>query len=270
MIKKKISGICMITLCLCISIPVCMADDTKARDIMQRVEDRDDGDNMTSMMLMVLIDKNNKERKKQFKNFSKDFGKDEKRIMFVKSPAQVKNTGFLTFDYDDESKDDDQWLFLPAVGKTKRIASSDKSSSFMGSDLNYSDMTSRNLEDYDFKLLKESTINGRAVWLIQSLPRSKAVEDKTGYKKTILAVRKDNYVVIRAKMWTHEGGFTKYMDVKKLEKIDGIWVVTLNHITKKRGKVTTHQTLLKFSDIKYNQSLDDTNFTIRRLEKGLF
>ena len=247
-----------------------MADDAKARKIMQQVEDRDDGDSQTSDMLMVLTDKNNKQRKKIFQNFSMDFGKDEKRIMFVKLPAQIKNTGFLTFDYDDESKDDDQWLFLPAIGKTKRIASSDKSSSFMGSDLNYSDMTDRNLEDYDFKLLKESKINGKAVWIIQSLPRTKEVEEETGYKKSILAVRKDNFVVVKAKMWDSKGSSVKYMDIQKLELIDGIWVATQNHIVKKKGKMTTHQTLLKISTIKFNQTLDKDIFTIRRLEKGLF
>ncbi len=246
------------------------ADDQAARQIMQKVEDRDDGDHMTSEMLMVLIDKNDKQRKKVFNNFSKDFGQDSKRIMFVKSPAQIKNTGFLTIDYNDETKDDDQWLFLPAIGKTKRIASSDKSSSFMGSDLNYSDMTSRNLEDYDFKLLKESTIKGNEVWLIQSTPKTKAIAQETGYSKVILAIRKDNYVVIKAKMWTVEGGYTKFMDIQKLEKIDNIWVVAQNHIVKKRGKTTVHQTLLKLSNIKFNQELDDAVFTIRRLEKGIF
>ena len=52
----------------------------------------------------------------------------------------MKNTGFLTYDYDASGKDDDQWLYLPALGKTKRIASSDQSGAFMGSDFNYSDL----------------------------------------------------------------------------------------------------------------------------------
>ena len=140
----------------------------------------------------------------------------------------------------------------------------------MGSDLNYSDMTDKNLDDYEFTLLKESKIKGWNVWIIQSLPRTKKVEDETGYKKTILAVRKDNFVVIRAKMWTSEGGFIKYMDVQKLVMIDGIWVITQNHITKKRGKAITHQTLLKLTNVRFSQTLDENIFTIRRLEKGLF
>ncbi len=245
------------------------ADDPKARSIMQKVEDRDDGDNMTSNLLMTLIDKNNDERKKYFKNFSKDYGKDEKRIMFIERPANIKNTGFLTFDYDDAEKDDDQWLFLPALGKTKRIASSDKSGSFMGSDLNYSDMTDRELEDYDYKLLKETTLDGKKVWLIESTPRSEDVIEETGYKKSIVAVRQDNYVVVKTKNWTEDGGYVKVMDIKKLELIDGIWMWTEMHVVKRQGKMVKHQTQLQMSNIKFNQNLEDDLFTIRRLEKGL-
>jgi hypothetical protein len=245
------------------------ADDPKARAIMQKVDDRDDGDNMTSDMLMILIDKNGDTRKKYFRNFSKDYGKDTKTIMFITKPPNIKNTAFLTFDYDLSEKDDDQWLFLPALGKTKRIASSDKSGSFMGSDLNYSDMTDRELSDYDFKLLKEMKLGGKKVWLIESIPRTEDVIDETGYKKSILAVRQDNYVVVRSKLWTDSGGYIKIMDVKNLEKIDGIWVSTEIHVIKRLGKKTVHQTLLTLSDIKFNQNLGDDLFTIRRLEKGL-
>lgn len=245
------------------------ADDPKARSIMQKVEDRDDGDNMTSNMLMTLIDKNNDERKKYFKNFGKDYGKDEKRIMFIERPANIKNTGFLTIDYDDAEKDDDQWLFLPALGKTKRIASSDKSGSFMGSDLNYSDMNDRELEDYDYRLLKETTLGGKKVWLIESIPRSEDVIEETGYKKSIIAVRQDNYVVVKAKNWTEDGGYVKIMDVKKLELIDGIWISTEMHVVKRQGKRVKHQTRLQITNVKFNQNLEDDLFTIRRLEKGL-
>ncbi|MEA3415030.1 MAG: outer membrane lipoprotein-sorting protein [Thermodesulfobacteriota bacterium] len=68
----------------------------------------------------------------------------------------VRRFLLLAFDYDDPDKDDDQWLYLPALKKTKRIASTDKSDSFMGSDLTYSDMTSRNLEDYDYTFYEKA------------------------------------------------------------------------------------------------------------------
>jgi hypothetical protein len=246
-----------------------LADDQKAREIMQKVEDRDDGDNMTGQTEMILIDKNKKERRRKIKRFTKDKGEDTYSIMFFQHPADVKDTGFLTYDYDDPDRDDDQWLFLPALRKTKRIASSDKSGSFMGSDLNYSDMTSRNLDDYDFKLMKVSEVRGKKVWVIESIPRSKDVIDETGYKKSVLFIRHDNYVVVRAVNWTKDGGYLKYLDVKKLELIDGIWIGTEMHVTKKKGKRTVHKTILKINDVKFNQDLSYDLFTIRRLEKGL-
>ena len=111
---------------------VSYADDPKAREIMEKVDARDDGDKMTSDMNMILIDKRGNERKRHLRSFSRDVGEDKQRLMFFKSPADVKDTGFLTYDYDDADKDDDQWLYLPALRKTKRIASDDKSGSFMG------------------------------------------------------------------------------------------------------------------------------------------
>ena len=244
-------------------------DDPAARAIMEKVDARDDGDNQTSDMEMILIDKRGKKRVRRLGIFSKDKGEDTLRLMFFLEPADVKDTAFLTWDYDDPDKDDDQWLYLPALRKTKRIASSDKDGSFMGSDLNYSDMTDRNLEDYDFTLKKEMEVNGVKTWLIESIPRTKKVIKETGYKKSLLFVRQDNYFVIRGVNWVRDGGYLKYMDVKKLERIGGIWVATEMHVTKKKSKKFVHKTILKLNNVKFNQDLDYDMFTVRRMEKGL-
>lgn len=266
---KRIAIIAFLTL-IAVAMPlIVQADDPKAREIMRKVEDRDDGDNQTNDMLMVLIDKKGKERKKYFAVFTKDYGKDRKRIMFVKEPANVRNTAFLNYDYDDPNKDDDQWLYLPALGKPKRIANTEKDGSFMGSDLNYSDMTERDLEDYDYKLLKEVSFKGSDVWLIESLPRSKKVIDETGYKKAILAVRKDNYMVSRIKSWTKDGDYVKIMDFDDMQQIDGIWVNMQINVVKRLGKESVHRTKIQMSDIKFNQKLSDDLFTVRSLKKGL-
>lgn len=245
------------------------ADDPKARAIMEKVDAREDGDNSTSDMEMVLIDKKGSKRVRRIASFTKDKGEDTLRLMFFKHPADVKDTAFLTHDFDDSEKDDDQWLYLPALRKTKRIASSDKSGSFMGSDLNYSDMTSRDLEDYDFTLKKELAVRGHKAWLIEAIPRSREVVEETGYNKSLLIVRQDNYYVVRAVNWVKDGGYLKYMDVKKLEKIDNIWVGTETHVTKKKGKKTAHKTILTLRNVKFNQDLTFDLFTIRRMEKGL-
>ena len=240
-----------------------------ARQIMEAVDNRDDGDNGTADMEMILIDKNGHERERKIRRFMKDKGEDTRFIMFFQSPADVKDTGFLTYDYDEYEKDDDQWLYLPALRKTKRIASSDKSGSFMGSDFNYSDMTDKNLDAYKFTVLKEVDVHGAKCWIIESIPQSREEMEETGYKKSMVFVRQDNFVVVRAVHWTLEGGKLKYLDVPKLEQIDGIWTPLEMTMTTKKAKKTEHKTILRFHNIRYNQDLDENIFTVRRLEKGL-
>jgi outer membrane lipoprotein-sorting protein len=240
-----------------------------ARQIMEAVDDRDDGDNGISEMEMILIDKNGHERKRNIRRFMQDKGEDTRFIMFFQSPADVKDTGFLTYDYDEYEKDDDQWLYLPALKKTKRIASSDKSGSFMGSDFNYSDMTDKNLDAYQFKILKETEVRGDNCWLIEAVPQTRKEIEETGYEKSLVFVRQDNFVVVRAVHWTSEGGKIKYMDIPKLEQVDGIWVAREMTMTTKKAKKTQHKTILRFHDIRFNQDLDEGMFSIRRLEKGL-
>jgi len=263
--KKLLIGL---TLGLSIFTAQAIADDTKARSIMEKVDARDDGKTLEEDMTMILVDKNGKKRNRNLHRYSKDFGEDTHIIMFFKSPADVKNTSFLNFDYDDASKDDDQWLYLPALKKVKRIPSSDKSSSFMGSDFSYFDMTNRDLEDYDFKLLKETKVRGHDAWMIESTPKNKKVIKESGYTKTIAIVRKDNYVVVRAINFMRNGK-KKYLDIQKLHNQGGVWVADAMTMTTKKGKSTIHKTILKFSGIKLNKKISDNMFTTRRLEKGL-
>ena len=139
----------------------------------------------------------------------------------------------------------------------------------MGSDFSYSDMTRKNLDAYDFKIMKQSEVRGHKVWLIESVPKSTEEIDETGYTKSVLFVRQDNFVVVRAVHWVKDGGRNKYLDVTKLEQIDGVWTIIEMNMTTKKGKSTLHKTQLSFSNVKYNQGLEEQMFTLRRLEKGL-
>ena len=240
------------------------------REIMEKVNVRDTGDRSITEMEMILIDKKGNKRVRKLKTFGLEKGKDSLSLMFFLSPADVRNTGFLTFDYDESGKDDDQWLFLPALHKTKRIAAGDKSGSFMGSDLNYSDMTSPDLNLYEYTLMKETEVKGQKVWQIKAVPKTKAEAEKSGYSKSVVFIRQDNYVMIRGVRWVHKKKRNKYLDVRKLEKIDGIWVSTELHVTTKSGKKTLHKTILKQKNVHFNQDeVNEDLFSIRRLEKGL-
>ncbi len=242
--------------------------DATAREIAQKVHDRDDGKTLSEDLTMILIDKNDNKRVRSIKTFSKDFGEDEYKIMFFKTPADVKDTAFLTYDYEDPNKDDDQWLYLPALKKVKRIPTSDKSSSFMGSDFSYYDMTKRDVDDYSYKILKHVDVRGHDTTMIESIPKNKNVIDESGYTKTIGLVREDIDMIVRS-IGFMKNGKKKYFDVTKMHKQDGVWVIDEMTMTTKKGKRTLHKTVLKFDNIEVNKPLSDDIFTTRRLQKGL-
>ena len=239
-----------------------------AREIMEKVDARDDGDNSTANLEMTLIDKRGNKRVRQVTTFTRDQGRDMQRIMFFLAPAEVRDTGFLTYDYYSGERDDDQWLYLPELRRTKRIASSDKSGSFMGTDFSYADMTRRVLDEWTYKILKEDEVGGNKVWLIEALPRDNKVRDRYGYDKSVVFVRQAIFMVVRAVYWVRDGARLKYLDTKRLEKIDGIWMGTELDMKTTKGGETLHRTVMKFSDVKFNQNLDEDLFSVRRLEKG--
>ena len=274
MLNKRISNTISFSIfSIIISVIIMLPEKAFAlsgREIMEKVNDRDVGNRSISEMEMILIDKKGNKRVRKLKSYGLEQGKNSKSLMFFITPADVKNTGFLTYDYDESGKEDDQWLFLPALRKTKRIAAGDKSGSFMGSDLNYSDMSSPDLDLYDYTLMKETEVKGNKVWQIKSVPKTKAEAEKSGYSKSVVFIRQDNYVMIRGVRWVYKKKRNKYLDVRKLEKIDGIWISTEMHVTTKSGKKTLHKTILKQNNIKFNQvEVNEDLFTIRRLEKGL-
>ena len=102
------------------------------------------------------------------------------------------------------------------------------------------------------------------------MPKGREVVKETGYTRSILFVRQDNYMVVRAIHFIKDGGYIKYFDVKRMAPIDNIWTNLEIHMTKKKGGQTVHKTIITFKNVRYHQkSVDEKIFTVRRLEKGL-
>ena len=141
----------------------------------------------------------------------------------------------------------------------------------MGSDMNYSDMTKLELDDYDFKFYekgKEKKVNGINTWVIWCFPRSKKISKETGYEKALVFVRQDNFIVTRTLAFEYDSQYKKFFDVKSLEKIDGIWVATHVSVSRKKGKTLAHKTILTLENVLFNQDLEESLFTLRTMEKG--
>ena len=114
------------------------------------------GDDQTSVLTMTLTNKSGQTRVRKIQQYTKDLGDTEKSIMFFLSPADVKNTSFMNWSYDSD-KSDDQWIYLPALKKIKRISSDSKNDYFMGSDFTYDDLGDRKLDADNHKFIKEET-----------------------------------------------------------------------------------------------------------------
>ena len=238
-------------------------------EIMQKVDQRKVGDYSKSNSTMILIDEDGNQRERKLVTFSSKKDGIRKSLMFFDSPADMKGTGFLSYNYDDPTKDTDQWLYLPALSKVKRIASGDRGGSFLGSDFNYSDLTGFELEDYDFNVVEEEKVEKYETYKIDALPKSEPITQKYGYRKATLWVVKDIWIMIKAQNYLLKEGETKRMIGKDLKQIDGVWTLQSTKMTTYQGKKAHHSTIMLANDTQYNVSINDDIFTERQLSKGL-
>ncbi len=233
------------------------------RDIMQRAKDLPDGDSRYSEMELTLIKKNGDKRERKVVSWSIDEGKDKKTLMFFTYPGDVNGTGFLTWDYDDMSKDDDKWLYLPAMKKTRRISgSSSKTDYFMGTDFTYNDMGSRNIDEDTHTLLREEDRDGQKCWVIESVP----VDKREIYSRKVTWIRQDCCVPIYVEFYDKLDKLHRYLTISEISKVQGYW--TKQHMEMKNVQ-TGHSTVIVLKNPQYDLKVDKSMFTVAKLEKGL-
>ncbi|MBT6176670.1 MAG: outer membrane lipoprotein-sorting protein [Deltaproteobacteria bacterium] len=244
-------------------------DSTDAKAIMDGVFDRETGDRVSSKMVMKIKDKSGRERERALNVRSMNFPEGSKSLMRFSAPADVKNTGLLSVDYDDGAKNDDQWLYLPSLRKSTRIASTQKSGSFMGTDFSYADMTKADPKDYDYKILKQSAqVNGVDCWKIEARPKTEKAARETGYLKTNIWVDKSRLIVLQTKAWVKAGKRLKYLLFEDIKKIDDVWVIHTLRAQTRKGKSVESETVMTYSDLKLNDpSVAEKDFSQREMEK---
>ena len=277
-----------------------------AFDLRKQVADRYEGEDSSSETLMRLQKikrakdgtlEVSAERVRKTKRMSKAYGKDDKSVIFFMEPADVRNTAFLSFVYDDEDRDNDQWLYLPALKKTRRIASGDKSGSFMGSDFSYVDVSGIKVEKYNHKLLGDaelgSLVKDKALkkvlkqkfgsskegfqkakaWfaadglqVVESIPKEKKTIKEDGYSRIIAWINAETSVVEKAIYFGKNGKAFKVRDNVTTEKIQDVWSMTRMEM---ENFAKGHRTIIDISDTRYNVGVKDSYFTQRTLTQGL-
>ena len=233
------------------------------RDIIQRVKDRPDGNTRYAEMQLTLVKKNGDKRDRKMVSWAMDEGKDTKIIMFFTYPGDVKGTGFLTWDYDQAGKEDDKWLYLPAMKKTRRISgASSKTDYFMGTDFTYDDMGGRNVDDDAHKLLREETRDGYKCWVVESVPK----DTREIYSRKISWIRQDCDAGIYVEYYDKLDKLHRVLTVQDLQQVQGYWTVMKMELT---YVLSGHSTQITVTGPKYDIAVDKSLFTVAKLEKGL-
>lgn len=230
------------------------------QEIAEKVYNRSSPENGESDMTMTLINSKGKERQRFLHQYFKDYGDIEKSTMFFKSPADVKNTSFMNYSYDDD-RDDDQWLYLPALKKVKRISGGSKDDYFMGSDFTYEDMEKRSPNKDNHILLKTETLEGETCYVVESTPK-----EEGQYSKRVAWVIKDKWIPLKIEFYDEDEDLLKVLSITKYEELQGYWIVTTQLMENVQRE---HKTVIDLTNIKIENGIGDSYFTQRAMAKGL-
>ena len=217
------------------------------------------GDDMRAKVLMQLINKDGQKRERLLTMIRKDYeeGGSQKYFIYFHKPADVKDTTFMVYKYPD--KDDDRWLFIPAISLVKRIAANDKYSSFVGSDFTYEDVSGRKSEEDNHTLLRKEEINGKSCFVIESIPLG-----TSEYTKRISWIDEVNFLPLKEEFYDKQNELYREFQALEIKDINGIPAVPKR--TMKNIK-TGHRTDVTFQEIEYNLGIGDDIFSERYLKR---
>lgn len=190
------------------------------QQIMQKSQDAMTLAGSESISTLVINDGKGNKRVRKFSSAQKTDAvkKVTKTVMRFLEPADVKGTGILTLDYDD--KDDDMWLYMPALRKVRRIVSREKTKSFMGSEFANADITKPLITDYSYTMLGSEKIGDAACWKIAMTPVSKEIATASGYSKKVGWIGKADYVTRKTEFYDKNGTLMKVMTTEKVTLLD--------------------------------------------------
>ena len=196
-------------------------------------------------------------------------GKDSQGITFILEPASERGIGMLSYTYEN-NKPNETWLYLSALGKVKRIVSSNSSSSepvsLFGSEFTTEDQETGKLDDYTYTLLETITFKGRKTYVIEQIP-TPARARQSRYARTVMWIDADRYVNVKAEMYDRRGKEIRRVIADKIERINGVWMarsVTIMNL------VTNRLSNMKMEALYFGVNIDPALLTQRALTDTAF
>ena len=247
-----------------------------ADEIARRVRDRDTGRDSRSTLRMKLFDRHGRARERAMTLITlrgrgaagvpSTAPHGDRLLIRFTYPNDIRGTGFLVWEH--PQSDDERFLYLPSLGRVRRIAGTETQESFVGSDFTYEDLGGREFDDYTYALLDENAswsapgAGTRGAWRLESRRKIGSVQ----FPRVVSLVLKDTFVVVQADIHNKRNEKQKVYTVRRLEQIKGVWTVMDAEMTNSLEKSRTELTI-EAAD--YNVGLKEADFSRRELERPL-
>ena len=234
-------------------------------EIMQERDRRHESRSESTQIRMTLLDRKGRARERRAVVFYKEDAHALGKTLFkFLSPADIRNVGLLTWERDG-AEEDDQWLYLPASRRVKRIAGSSKKHQFMGTDLAYEDVRPENLSAHRYERVREEPLAGEPCWVVEAVPSTPKERRDTGYGRRLLWVRQDIYFVVRVEFCNHANALIKIATFDKLKNVKGdAWRSDRSTFERVRRRT---KTVTEVTSRELDARLADSLFTQQALQR---
>ena len=251
--------------CLCLPYADAPAQEETPEDKGLRIARESDARNagfgdFAASLTMVLRDRQGREsiRQMRFKVLEVT-GDGDKSLFMFDQPRDVQGTALLTHAHVDTQ--DDQWLYLPALKRVKRISAARRSGSFMGSEFSYEDMSSPEVEEYTHKYLRDESCGELTCTVTEQVP----LDEKSGYSRKVVWQDTGELRVWRMELYDRRGSLLKTLTFANYQQyLDRYWrageQTMVNHLT-------GASTVLRWTDYRFGANLDDSEFTQTALRR---
>lgn len=217
------------------------------------------GEDGKATVEMKITDKSGQVRERQFVILRRDKadGGDQMYFVYFQRPADVRRMTYMVHKHTAIEKDDDRWLYLPSLDLVKRIAASDKRTSFVGSDFLYEDVSGRSLAEDTHELVETTEQH----YVVKNTPK-KPETVEFGY--FTVAIDRTTFVPMKMAFYDKNGKLYRVIESKKVEKIQGLYTVTESVVQDLKSGSKTE---MKFGGVEYNLKLDESLFSERYLRR---
>ncbi len=229
-----------------------------ARQIVSEAQRRTDAKSQRYEGLLQVFDAKGKVADKRWTFERIGSHGNSKAVLRFTAPPEVKGVALLVVNHPDRASD--QWMWTPAIERDRRIALQDRSTRFFGTDFSFEDLEERDVNQYNYTLLGDDTVDGAACWKIESTPKETKVSQ---YTRSIVWVRKDNYAFARIENYT-KSDLARRLAYSNIQNVQGIWTARQLEMTDvKRGS----RTRLTLDKLEYNVPLKDDDFTLQAIRR---